>query len=126
MGRDEQRPPRRPVGAAVVSFIAGVWMIVMAAVFGWSRGGAYGWSWGWHGQAYNHAARLWWTWIGIIAGIIVLIGTAALFSRRAVDVRGWGVVILVVSIIDLIFGAGGIGPGILGIIAGLLALFWRP
>lgn len=66
-----------------------------------------------------------WSWIGIVAGIVVLIGAIALYSNPAFA-RNWGTVILVVSVAGLIAGAGGFLAGVLGVIGGILAITWKP
>ncbi|KPL18675.1 MAG: hypothetical protein AMJ92_06990 [candidate division Zixibacteria bacterium SM23_81] len=69
---------------------------------------------------------LWlWPWLGVIAGIIVLLGAAMIYSKPA-KAQGWGMAILISSAISLIAGMGGFLAGVLGIIGGALAIAWRP
>jgi len=66
-----------------------------------------------------------WSWIGLAAGVLGLIGAVMLYSKPA-SARAWGIAILVVSALGLVAGAGGLLAGILGIVSGLLAITWRP
>ena len=63
--------------------------------------------------------------LGLIAGILVLVGAVMLRSRPA-DASTWGIIILVFSIVSL-FGMGGFFIGaVLGFVGGLLAVTWKP
>jgi uncharacterized membrane-anchored protein len=80
-----------------------------------------GWMWG-HGMMGGFVSTSpWWPWFGIIAGVVVLIGAAMLYIRPK-QAQGWGIVILIVSALNLFFGMGGLLAGLLGIIGGALAL----
>jgi len=92
---------------------------------GWRAGpmggmiGTGGWMWG-HGVINN-----WWPWLGIVAGIVMLISAAMLYTRPEQS-QGWGIVILIASALNLFIGMGGFLAGVLGIIGGALALAWQP
>ena len=63
--------------------------------------------------------------IGLVAGILVIIG-ALMLNARPAEHTGWGVVILVFSIVSFL-GMGGFFIGaLLGIAGGALTLSWRP
>lgn len=63
--------------------------------------------------------------LGLIAGILVLVGAVMLRSRPE-QASTWGMIILVFSIVSL-FGMGGFFVGAaLGFVGGLLAVTWRP
>ncbi len=115
----------RPVTAFVLSLLAGLWMLLaggaMMGSAGWGSmgpgmmgGGGMGWMWG-------HGVIGWWPWLGLLAGIIVLIGAAMLYAKPAQS-QGWGIVILVASALNLFLGMGGLLASLLGIVAGALAL----
>ncbi len=142
MNPNDKPTADRPVAAFVLSLIAGLWMLAMGSMMGW---GYMGYGWGGHmagnGGAANPSAYAWmwqhhrmmhgywgggaWSWIGVVAAVLVLIGAFAMYSRPAVA-RSWGVVILVASAVDLLAGAGGFLAGVLGIIGGVLAITWTP
>jgi hypothetical protein len=67
----------------------------------------------------------WWQWIGIVAGAIVLV-SAILLSLAPQYRRSLGITIAIVAILNLIFGMGGLFPGILAIGGGWLALSPHP
>ena len=141
MSEDKKPTPGRPVAAFVVSLIAGAWMLYMGSMMGWGYmgshgwgghmmdgdhyGGGYGWMWQQHQTMHGYGGGMLWSWIGIAAGIVVLVGAAMLYARPS-SARGWGVVIVVVSAVDLLAGAGGLLAGVLGIIGGILAITWKP
>lgn len=127
----EQMETREKLTAPfVLSLLAGLWMLSAGSMmggFGWGMmGGQYGmahWqgmhSWMW-GQGM-HAFGMSWPWLGVVAGILVLIGAVMLYVRPE-QRRSWGLVILVVSAIDVFVGMGGLLAGALGVIGGVLAL----
>lgn len=141
MSEDKKPTPGKPAAAFVVSLIAGLWMLAMGGMMGrgymgghgWGghmmngdhTGGGYDWIWQHHQMMHGYGGGTWWSWIGIAAGVVVLVGAAVLYSRPA-SARGWGVAILVVSAVGLLAGAGGFLAGILGIIGGILAIAWKP
>jgi hypothetical protein len=62
---------------------------------------------------------------GLASGIIVLVSAVILLTNRS-QVRTWGVLILVFSVLSLL-GTGGFAVGaILGIVSGILTLRWKP
>ncbi|MFH1327754.1 MAG: DUF6114 domain-containing protein [Candidatus Bathyarchaeota archaeon] len=63
--------------------------------------------------------------IGIIFGIIIIVG-ASMVYRNPLSKTGWGIAILVLSIISIVIGGGFILGFILGIIGGALILAWKP
>ncbi len=123
----------KPVAAFVVSLIAGLWMTAVGGMMGWGgqmmRGpgqggnGSYEWMWQHHRMMHAYAGGPW-SWIGIAAGIVVLIGAVALYSRPS-TAKAWGIVILAASVADLLAGAGGLLAGILGMVGGILAMTWQ-
>lgn len=78
-----------------------------------------------HGMMRDMAPLFWWPWFGIVAGLIVLLGAAMLYSKPR-QRHGWGMVILVLSALNLFLGMGGFLASVLGIIGGALALAWQP
>ena len=147
MNESEKSRSGKPVAAFAVSLIAGLWMLVMGGMVGWGHmgepgrgghmmggghkmdggpyGGGFGWMWQQHEMMYGYGGGAMWSWIGLAAGIVVLIGAVMLYSRPA-SARAWGVAILVVSAVGMLAGAGGLLAGVLGIIGGILAVTWKP
>ncbi len=143
MNQGQKPAPGKPVAAFVISLVAGLWMLAMGGMMGWGymggpgwgghmmhggdhgNAGPYGWMWQHHRMMHGYGGGALWSWIGIAAGIVVLIGAVALYSRPA-SARGWGIAILVVSAVALLTGAGGLLAGVLGIIGGVLAITWKP
>ena len=129
---------RRPTAAFVLSLLAGLWMLGTGGMMygmrmmdgmdfmrdGGFMGGGGSWMWG-HGMMRGIAPVWWVPWFGPIAGIIVLIGSTFLYSRPEQS-RTWGLIILVVSALNLLVGMGGLAAGTLGVIGGALAISWRP
>jgi len=116
-------PTERPVAAFVLSLLAGGWMLFAGGMIfgsGWGPGpmggmmGAGGWMWG-------HGLGMGWPWLGILAGIIVLVGAAMLYAQPKQAPR-WGIVILIASALNLFLGVGGLLASLLGLIGGALAL----
>lgn len=80
--------PERVTAAFILSLLAGLWMLSVGGMmrglgFGGMMGGGYehfhhmgGWMWG----SGMHALGMSWPWLGIVAGIVVLIGAAMLSS----------------------------------------------
>jgi hypothetical protein len=56
---------------------------------------------------------------------MVLVGAAVLYNHPE-RAHGWGIAILVVSAVNVLFEMGGLFAGPLGITGGALALAWRP
>ena len=89
--------------------------------YGYGYGGFGGMMGGWGGP-FGFMGGLWY--IGLIAGVVVVI-SALMLSSRPEEHATWGTLIIVFSIIS-IFGMGGFFIGaILGIAGGALALSWR-
>lgn len=120
----EKQPLEKPTTAFVLSLLAGLWMLATGAMmygFSWGPGSMGGWMWG-HGMM---GFGYWWPWFGLIAGVVVLIGAAMLYSKPEQS-QGWGIVILIASALNFLMGMGGFLAGALGVIGGALALSWRP
>jgi hypothetical protein len=119
---------QRLTGAFILSLLAGLWMLgsgVMMYGMHYDQG-----SWMWHqgmmrgmgvGYGMGQGTVLWWPWFGFIAGVIVLVSAAMLFTRPA-QARIWGMIILILSAVDALVGMGGLLAGTLGVIGGALAL----
>lgn len=117
----DMKPTQQPTAAFVLALIAGLWMLLMGILMiGWNSDFSHGWMWG-QGMMHGTSFGLWWPWFGIIAGVVVLFGAAMLMFRPDQQ-RTWGILILIVSILNVFFGMGGIVAGLLGAGAGLLAL----
>ncbi|MFN3346892.1 MAG: hypothetical protein ACK42E_03670 [Candidatus Bipolaricaulaceae bacterium] len=113
------------MAAFVLSLLAGLWMLASGAMmFEAEEWGMMGWMWG-HGMMRGFAPRLWWPWFGIAAGIVVLVGAAMLYTKPE-QRQTWGIVVLIVSALNLFFGMGGLLAGALGVIGGALALSKNP
>ncbi len=64
--------------------------------------------------------------LGLSSGIIVTVSGIMLYTIKGRETTLWGSLILVFSVLGL-FGMGGFFIGtILGIVAGVLALAWKP
>ena len=63
--------------------------------------------------------------IGLIFGVLVLLG-ALMLRYKPVNMKVWGIVIIVFSIPSVIMGGGFIIGFMLGIIGGARALRWKP
>ncbi|MEM2270923.1 MAG: DUF6114 domain-containing protein, partial [Nitrososphaerota archaeon] len=61
----------------------------------------------------------------LISGVVVLTASVMLQSRPA-QAQTWGLLMLVFSVIGLLGMGGFVIGSVLGIIAGVLALTWRP
>jgi len=131
MKESQSESTRKPTAAFVLSLIAGLWMLGtrgMMAGFGWNLAMRSQWMWGpgmIRGMGGLIPVLFWGPWFGIIAGIVVLAGAVILYGHPS-KAQGWGVVILIVSVLNLMVGMGGFLPGVLGIIGGALAIAWRP
>lgn len=120
----------RPVAAAMLGLIAGVLMLIggVAGLVIWAVAIPYG-MWGMMGGMM--------TWLGLmflgmffvvvmlISGVVVLTASVMLQSRPA-QAQTWGLLMLVFSVIGLLGMGGFVIGSVLGIIAGVLALTWRP
>jgi hypothetical protein len=138
MSNGQPQTSEKPTAAFVLSLLAGLWMLTaggmmggfgrggMMGRFGWGRNmggqGGYGqgmgnWMWGSGMHVFGTSQP----WFGAIAGVVVLVGAAILYAKPE-QRRPWGLVILVVSAIDIFVGMGGLVAGALGVIGGALAL----
>jgi hypothetical protein len=122
--------------AFALSLIAGVLILINAAMFGiirsfminviprWVPSGAP------HMQAIwglSIASRFLYTFmiVGVIFGVIIIASAIMLYqSPGQKDL--WGVVILVFSILSITIGGGFMIGFILGIVGGALAVSWKP
>ena len=116
---------KQPTAAFVLSLLAGLWMLAAGGMIGGSGwGGMMG---GWHGMGDWMGGRgtrtfgVWWPLFGVFAGIVVLVGAVMLYVRPE-QRRSWGVVILVASALNILFGMMGLLAGTMGVIGGVLAL----
>jgi hypothetical protein len=131
MPEAQSQVERKPIAAFVLALIAGLWMLAgrgMMVGVGWNLFMRSHWPWRHHMMrgAGDLLPAFWlWPWLGIIAGIIVLLGAVMIYSKPA-KAQGWGMAILIASAINLIAGMGGFLAGVLGIIGGALAIAWRP
>jgi uncharacterized membrane protein len=62
-----------------------------------------------------------WAWFGLVAGIVVLIGAVMLYVKPE-QRRSWGLVIVVISGLNILIGIGGLLAGALGVVGGVLAM----
>lgn len=117
----EQQPIEKPTAAFVLSLLAGLWMLATGAMMsGYNWGEMGGWMWG-HGMMRGFAPVLWWPWFSIIAGLVVIVGAAMLYSKPE-QRQGWGIIILIALALNFFLGMGGLLAGVLGVIGGALAL----
>lgn len=119
----------KPMAAFVLSLIAGLWMLTTRGL-SWRLMGpmVMRWPWFWHHRMFRGAGDVipflrWWSWLGTVAGILVLVGAVVIYTRPQQSMV-WGKIILIASAVSLIIGLGGFLPGILGIVAGALAIAW--
>ena len=124
----------RPTAAFVLSLLAGLWILGaggMGGGFGvggmmggqggqigmthWQ--GMNGWMWG----RGAHVFGMSWAWFGLVAGIVVLIGAVMLYVKPE-QRRSWGLVIVVISGLNILIGIGGLLAGALGVVGGVLAM----
>jgi len=62
---------------------------------------------------------------GLVSGIIVLVSAVILLTKPS-QVRTWGVLILVFSVLSFLGPGGFVVGAILGIVGGILTLRWKP
>jgi hypothetical protein len=120
----------KPVAAFILSLLAGLWMLVGPGTVHMAGGpwNHTGYMRGWvshHSMMTRVAGGAWWPWLGIAAGIVVLMGAVVLYVRPE-QRRGWGTAIIAAAAANALVGMGGVLPGIVGVIGGILALTWRP
>jgi len=63
--------------------------------------------------------------LGMVSGIVVLVGAVMLGSKIEQNTI-WGTVIIAFSAIGLLGGGGFLVGSLLGFLAGLMAILWRP
>jgi hypothetical protein len=124
-----------PVGAFVLSLIAGFWMLVsggmmtygyhmMEGGMSWRGPGAAGpWMWR-HEMMSGMGPGFLWPWVGLISGVATMAAAIAMYlqpSRSTV----MGAIILLASGLDMFAGAGGYLAALFGIVGGVLAVLWK-
>ncbi len=119
----------KPTAAFILSLIAGLWMLATRSLSCRIPGPlALRWPWFWYHRMFRGAGDIapflgFWSWLGALAGILVIIGAVVIYTRPDQS-NLWGKIILIASAVSLIIGIGGFLPGILGIVAGALAIAW--
>jgi|SRR3972149_1031302 len=118
-------------GAALALSLIGGTLILIGGIVSLIAflSGGYGYGYGYGGMMsgfwgmMSGGGGLWF--IGLIAGIAVIIG-ALMLNAQPAEHTTWGTLILIFSIVSF-FGMGGFFIGaILGVAGGALALSWRP
>ena len=121
MTASQRQPAERPVAAFVFSLLAGLLLLARSGMmYGWGHGTWHGRMHGWMGPWGSDAFALGWLWFGAIAGVVLLVAAVALYVRPEAR-RGWGIVILAASALQLLLGMGGFLAGLLGLVGGALA-----
>jgi len=130
---------RQPTAAFVLTLLAGLWMLAMGGMmYGVGPGFVEGdgsWMWGqgmmrgmmggmMGGTMPGFGSGVWFPWVGAAAGIVLLVGSVFLYTKPEQS-RTWGLVILVVSALNVLIGMGGLLAGALGIVGGSLAITWK-
>jgi hypothetical protein len=88
-------------------------------------GGTGMWMWH-HEMMYGYGGAMIWSWVGIGAGIVVLLASVlAMVIRKRISFKACGAMILVASTAALMAGAGGFLAGALGLVGGGLVIGWR-
>lgn len=123
MTANQPQPMERPTAAFVLSLLAGVWLLARSGMmYGWGHDAWHGRMHRWMGEwGPGEFFAMGWPWLGAIAGVVLLVAAVALYVRPEAR-RAWGIVILVTSALQLLFGMGGVLPAFLGFVAGALAL----
>ena len=122
MTPSDQHSVERPIAAFVLSLLAGLSLLARSGMMYSGMHGAWhrrmpGWM-----ETWDHPAfAIGWPWFGTIAGVVLLVAAVALYVRPEAR-RGWGIVILVTSGLQLLLGMGGFLAGVLGLVGGALAL----
>jgi hypothetical protein len=115
----------KPTVAFVLSFIAGIMILINGAVIGAVRSFIESYIPGMGERALVTGILSIIMVVGIILGLIAIVAALMLY-RNPAQKTIWGVIILVSSIISIVIGGGFIIGVILGIIGGALALSWKP
>ena len=122
MTASHQQPVERPVAAFVLSLLAGLLLLARSGMmYGWAHGTWHSRMHGWMGPWGSDASALGWPWFGATAGVVLLVAAVALYVRPEAR-RGWGIVVLAASGLQLVLGMGGFLAGTLGLVGGALAL----
>ena len=123
MTATQPKTVERPNAAFVLSLLAGLWLLARSGMMcAWSHEACNGRMHGWMGQwGTGGFFAMGWPWFGAIAGVALLVAAVALYVRPEAK-RGWGIIILVTSALQLLFGMGGFLAAILGLVAGALAV----
>ena len=122
MVASQRQPVERPIAAFVLSLLAGLSLLARSGmIYGWGHGAWRGGMHGWMGQWGPDAFGMGWPWFGWIAAVILLVAAVALYVRPEAR-RGWGIVILGTSGLQLFLGMGGFLAAVLGLVGGALAL----
>jgi hypothetical protein len=132
---DRSNEPQRggpiPVAAAVVTALAGVWLLVTALVMGLGHHPVHGRMHGmgrmlWHHEMImRYRGQVFWNWFGVVAAILLFVG-ALLMVLKPASAIAWAAAVVILSILVLLSGAGGILAGALGIVGGILAIRRQP
>ena len=121
---------RKPTAAFVLTLLAGLWMLgTSGMMYGMGPGfvNGMGGMWGngmMHGLMRTLGPVVWYPWLGPAAGAVLLVGAVILYSQPG-RAHTWGVVILIVSLLNLFVGMGGLLAGALGMVGGALAMSWE-
>lgn len=134
MSEGQIQTTEKPMAAFVLSLLAGLWMFGAGGMIGgFGRGGMMGGQGGQYEMAHRHGMGDWmWgrgihafgmssPWFGLVAGMAVLIGAVMLYVKPE-QLRSWGLVILVISALNIFVGIGGLLAGALGVVGGVLAM----
>ena len=118
----DQQPIERPIAEFVLSLLAGVMLLARSGMMYGGMHGAWdghmdGWMESWGPRAFAGG----WPWFGTIGGLVLIVAAVVLFVRPEAR-RGCGVVILVTSGLQLLLGMGGFVTGVLGLVAGVMAV----
>ena len=100
--------------AFVLSLLAGLWTLAMD---GMSGQGMFG-SWM---SAENVFPPWLWPYFSVSIGLLMAAG-AILLCMKPCHRHTWGLLIVLASAADFLFGAGGILAGVLGVIGGVVAI----
>lgn len=122
MTPDQPQAVERPIAAFVLSLLAGLWLLAQSGMMcGWGHETCHGHMHRWMGEwGPGGFFGVGWPWLGVIAGIVLLVAAVALYVRPEAR-RGWGIAILATSGLQLLFGMGGFLAAIMGLVAGALA-----
>ncbi len=123
MTTTQTQQEERPIAAFVLSLLAGFWLLARSGMrCAWGHEARHGHMRGWMGDwGSGEFFSTGWPWFGAIAGVALLVAAVALYVRPEAR-RGWGMIILVTSGLQLLVGMGGSLAAILGLVAGALAV----